>query len=256
LRHVKSWRTGAILPLYHCEACESFAMPSTYDQASDPGSLRFHKRVLDRNLTWSRDLWRLLRRLRLPRETVVEVGCGSGATLHVAAANGAQAFGYDLDQVIAEWGSQELGVEIRARAWDGDHPPADLVLCISVIEHLNEPDTLLAEFADYCAEHSAILCASVPLHGPETFRHVSHPYRDESPFRAGDTHVMYYSPKGFRALLRRAGAEFIFMRRMHGWRMHFVAFDEDAAARLRRAARRVSDLPARWPVGRRAASRA
>jgi SAM-dependent methyltransferase len=235
VRRVRSRRTDSRLSLYFCSECESFAMPSDHDQSTArEQTLKFHRKIMDRNLKWSRDLFRVVRDCRLPRKTVVEVGCGSGATLSVFQERGSRAIGYDLNPALTEF-AEELGVDIRTRLWDRDHPPADLLLCISMIEHLNEPDALLAEFADYCRDHGTILAASVPLTRPETFRYALVPLERGSPFRAGDSHVMYYSPRGFQALLHRAGAEHVLMRKVHGWRVHFTAFEEAGARRLRAA---------------------
>ncbi len=241
VRTIESRRTGSTLNLYFCANCESFAMPSSYDQGSRPArSLEFHKRILDRNLEWSESLINRIDAAALPRATVVEVGCGSGATLHVAEKLGTEvAIGYDLNELLSDFARDQLEVEVRTGLWDrrAEHPRADMLMCLSVIEHLNEPDDLVEEFAAYCETHGSVLTVSVPLHDRSRHHEAFAPYRRGSAFRAGDSHVMYYSPKGFRALFRRHGARAVIPAPVRGWNIHFVAFDDQTATLLRRSKR-------------------
>ncbi|HYH60698.1 MAG TPA: methyltransferase domain-containing protein [Solirubrobacterales bacterium] len=239
VRTIESRRTGSTLNLYFCAACESFAMPSSFDQGSRPEhALEFHKRILDRNLSWSKSLFERIDAAALPRDTVVEIGCGSGATLHVAEALGTRiAVGYDLNELLSEFARDRFQVEIRSGFWDrhADHPSADMLICLSVLEHLNDPDELVGEFAAYCAEHGSVLVVSVPLHDRSRHHEAFAPYGRGSAFRAGDSHVMYYSPQGFRALLQRHGARAVIQAPIRGWSVHFVAFERRVAELLRGA---------------------
>lgn len=88
-----------------------------------------------------------------PGEKVLDIGCGSGASLLEAQALGAQAYGVEADPNVEQLASA-LGLRIH-QGNIGDRPfPGlvfDLVILNQVIEHIPEPDKALLQVADRLA---------------------------------------------------------------------------------------------------------
>lgn len=88
-----------------------------------------------------------------PGEKVLDVGCGSGASLLEAQALGAQAYGVEADPNVDQLASA-LGLRIH-QGNIGDKPfpelAFDLIILNQVIEHIPEPDKAMMQVAERLA---------------------------------------------------------------------------------------------------------
>lgn len=238
VRKMPSLKSSAILDLYFCGGCETAAMPFERERTDEiqRRSVGFHETIVDRNIGWSDKLFRLFGAYSIKPRTVIEIGCGSGATLDVALKHGVErAIGYEMNPYVTEYGRGRFpAVEFRDELWTSQSDPqgAELVLCLSVLEHINDPRHLLGEFARYCMAADGFLALSVPIFNPDAWGHVMNPLAKGSPFRSAEEHVLHFSQKGFRTILRKAGAKRIRAHHVGGWSLHLVAFSDGAADRL------------------------
>lgn len=236
VRTIRSRRRPANLPLYFCDKCESFAMPSDFhQQIKDPArAIQFHKNILDRNIKWSRGLVDWLTRSDFPTDGLHEIGCGNGALLKVAQDAGIRpAVGFEMNPHMAYF-AQQLDVDIRPALWSAqvDAPPARLLAALSVFEHINDPRPLAREMAEYGRRHKAFAIINTPIIRDTKWRYVFTPYERGSPFDAADSHVLYFSPEGLPSLLKSAGAVAVRRKRVGGWNVHVCAFTVMSAAFL------------------------
>ena len=129
-----------------------------------------------------------------PAATVVDLGCGRGDSVDVfrAADPGVRWLGLDLE------GSREFAERTRddadLRAFDGRTLPCadasvDVVFCKQVLEHVEQPDPLLADVARVLRPGGAFAGSTSHLE----------PFHSRS--------VANYTPYGLKLLLERAGLE-------------------------------------------------
>jgi hypothetical protein len=228
VRTIRSRRRPIFLPLFFCPSCNSFAMPSDYDQQiADPErAIAFHKKILERNLAWGGALIEFLLASKFPLSGFHEIGCGNGAVLKCAADKGiSNAIGYEMNPHMSYF-AQTLGVDIRNEMWTEDNtlPPASILACLSVLEHINDPRGLVRGFGDYAQRHDAFCIVNVPIIRESKWSFVFQPYEQGSPFDAADSHVLYFSPNGLEALLTKSGATNIQQKRVGGWNLHIASF--------------------------------
>lgn len=141
-----------------------------------------------------------------PGDKMLDVGCGSGASLLEAQALGAQAFGVEADPNV-EGLARALGLQIHLGSI-GDRPfpelMFDLIILNQVIEHIPEPDKALALIANRLApggrvvlvfpNHESFWCR---VSGPSWINwHI--PY-----------HLHHFNAKTFARLAARCGFEVI-----------------------------------------------
>ena len=88
--------------------------------------------------------------------------------------------------------------------------PVDLIACISVMEHLPDPQALMGEIGAYCAKYGAAAFISVPFMTEKSDRHwldEEIPETIANPFYLVDVHINHFSRNGFEQMARHAGAK-------------------------------------------------
>jgi SAM-dependent methyltransferase len=139
---------------------------------------------------------------------VADIGCGYDATFmrHVLDEVGSATL---LDVSLAP----DLAAHPKVRAIEGMLPEAmaaiedaslDVVLCMSVVEHLWEPDATLAQFARVLRP-GGVCAINVPSWRGKTALEFSAFRLGTSPFDEMDDHKTYYDPRDLWPLLVRAG---------------------------------------------------
>ena len=125
---------------------------------------------------------------------------------------------------MAEKAKKRHNIEVHQHLWNSDTltEKYDLVLCISVMEHLSDPLALMREIAIYCKRHGSIAFVSVPFitekeHLP-SFLIEPVPLAPSNPLYHVDVHINHFSKKGFESMAKTAGAIDV-MYYPYGW-MH------------------------------------
>ena len=107
-------------------------------------------------------------------KTVLDVGCNLGWFVRKAEAEcAADAFGFDNDEAVVA-AATELGGAYRAIDLDGNLPlaRADVIFCLSVLQHLREPDRVFDWLLDIAREavYIEIPTRFITQHMAETLR--------------------------------------------------------------------------------------
>ena len=101
LQHYVLRRSLSTAPMYYCCTCGSISVDFAsvkkhYPVSNSLDAIQFHRRILSRNQAWS-ELFLDAVIARQPVTSVIDVGCGSGIMLGVAARRGMRAIGYEVD---------------------------------------------------------------------------------------------------------------------------------------------------------------
>ena len=132
---------------------------------------------------------------------VLEIGCFNGFFLFELKKRGADVYGFDVNQEAITIGSNLFGLENRLDfslerlARQG---PYDDILCIDVLEHLDQPGTFLVEAHTLLKPGGRVIVA-----GPT----VERLFHDKSDFPPH--HKWWFSRPGLRSLLRLHDFELI-----------------------------------------------
>ncbi|MEH6587176.1 MAG: class I SAM-dependent methyltransferase [Halioglobus sp.] len=211
--------------IFFCMNCESCQSPNAEPKVNGGGALSWHKKVLARNLGWSRELIDLLVKKNYLKSHIVDIGCGSGALLAAGRELGIQGIGFDTDVEAVEFFRRELSVDLRGETWSPTKTAEskfDLITSISLLEHLHFPGQLIKEMSDAAKEKSANIFVSVPLFNKNKWSRmweIGYP-----PGPPADTHVTHFSDKGLITAFRKNGATHFEKLTAGGWIGFIIQF--------------------------------
>lgn len=142
-------------------------------------------------------------------DSVLEIGCGVGATLKVASDIGLRVCGYDVSEAAVEKGRELFNLPLFAGQWTHEtvQTPFRLVLCVMVLEHLAWPLSLIHELATYCKRVRAVLFVSVPRFLRIYWSHLlgANPKDLENMFKHSHSHFTHFSEEGLEGAFRKYG---------------------------------------------------
>jgi len=173
----------------------------------------WHIEVEERNSRWGRNLFAAVAEKRRI-ESVLEIGAGTGTVLAVAKDLGYRVYGFDANPHVRPLASERHDIDILGGYWTSKtlDDSVDLVLCISVLEHLTEPLSVLREIGEYCKVHGAAAFVSVPFVTEEDNWHwlLQESVNDPAnPFYLSDVHITHFSRRGFELMAELAGASIV-----------------------------------------------
>lgn len=135
---------------------------------------------------------------------LLDVGCGPGFLLSAARARGWDGVGIDLNQWAVDYGRDQLGLDLRV----GELAEAglgagefDAVTMMDLIEHVPDPDALVAEAARLVRPGGALVVLT-PDAGAKISRALGRRWPEVA--RPGE-HTVLFSVAGLSALLARHG---------------------------------------------------
>ncbi len=152
---------------------------------------------------------------------MLEIGCGIGTALHVAAKDGKRVAGYDIDSAAIEKGWELFNIPLFDEIWTSttSQEAFDLVLSIHVLEHFMKPLPMIHELATYCQRHKSLLFASVPFFTPSQLfsLHTADPRDEKSILRVPVGHYTLFSPQGLQKAFDKYGCKSFFMFTAGTW---------------------------------------
>ncbi len=181
--------------------------------------------------------------------TLLDVGAGPGFLVSVAVRRGWHASGLELNEWAAEHARNELGVDVRAgelveQAYPDD--AFDAVTLLDIIEHVPDPDSMLAEVARIVRPGGAVALLT-PDAGSFVSRLLGHRWPE---VRRPGEHTVLFSVDGLSRALARHGMV------ASGW--HSIGKEAPLATLVADISRlapswttRVRDMVAHRPIGRR-----
>ena len=136
--------------------------------------------------------------------TVLDVGCGYGTHLQLAAASGWTCSGVEISDHARAIAQQRLGAEasVVARIADLKHSAYDLVLLLDVIEHLGDPYQLFADLVA-CGAITAATRLVVTTPNARSDDAIRDPANWQ--YRHPPSHLTYYSAQAMNTLMTRLG---------------------------------------------------
>lgn len=173
--------------------------------------LQWNLSVAERNKAATKQLFAALLTAGLEPKSVLEIGCGTGLLLSEAGKSGIKTLGFEINEHAVAYGRNTYGCDIRNEYWNADTVKDcyELVLCISVLEHIAEPRGLLSEIAKYCSAFGGNAFISVPFVNKDKWHFLfdTNPLNPGTPFFDNDVHVTHFSSDGLEQCLREFGAK-------------------------------------------------
>ena len=233
LRDIPAPRSKKDIPVIYCMDCGSLATPSGYveDDERQKIDAKWHLEVQERNEKWARNFLNAVRHKYPQVQSIIEIGCSTGSLLEVAQTEfGMRVVGYDTNRHAINAGCIEHpGLDLRHDLWSPQSfdEKYDLIVCISVLEHLTQPMPLMAEISEYCKKHSSAAFVSVPYFERDKWDLLLRTDPGDSPssdLRLVDVHVIHFTKRGLVALAGHCGATSVtyFPR---GWQGHWIEFN-------------------------------
>ena len=146
---------------------------------------------------------------QLHPDSIVDLGCGEGIVAGMLREEMPNAgyLGLDLSETAIQTATRlQPGLEFRiGNVLDPVADPgcAELVLCLEVVEHLDEPDEAVARVMEWTSRHALISVPWEPWFRMGNFLRGRHIRR----FGNHPEHVQQFTPRSFSALLgRHAGS--------------------------------------------------
>ncbi len=120
VRYVFTDSLASRLLLRCCIDCRSFWIvpaPAHSEKPSPSNWLPHHKNVEERNIGYAQDLFTKIAAYK-NFSSVLEIGCGTGTALKVAANLGKKVCGYDTDPVSIAHGCEAYAIALQALEWN------------------------------------------------------------------------------------------------------------------------------------------
>lgn len=105
--------------------------------------------------------WAFIRQAVPGKGSLLDIGCGNGRLIHLAAGDGWRAEGVEISPDAAEQVAQRTGLKVHAGIFPGSMPPLpekyDLVVLRHVLEHIPAPVAAMEALGSLLAEGGRVL---------------------------------------------------------------------------------------------------
>ncbi len=215
------YRQGIESRIVRCHQC-SLIFPDPFPHPMDPQRLYgdpdryFGENVADRKVQAYRALLREMSvRLGLERFSLLDVGSGQGELVAAARIENISAVGLEPSQALVLRAREKLGVEIRPETIEdfveSRRDPFDVVALCGVLEHVHDPDSLIA-CASRLTRPGSVLYIDVPRE-PNLLTIVGNAWNslkgNPAVYNLQPTwppyHVFGFNPRALRLLLSKHG---------------------------------------------------
>ena len=187
---------------WHCESCGSTQFvpnagsASEFDYSGDNGKYADESYLNGKQLRWAH---RTLLAESWAGRRVLEIGCFNGFFLDELKNSGADVYGFDVNVDALRVGAKIFSLSGRMESTLDKalaNGPFDDILCIDVLEHLDEPTQLMTALIGHLAVNGRLVVA-----GPTAERG----FHDRSDFPPH--HKWWFSRSGLSAFLAHEGYE-------------------------------------------------
>jgi 2-polyprenyl-3-methyl-5-hydroxy-6-metoxy-1,4-benzoquinol methylase len=205
-------RQKTLASQYRCNDCESFFHRSGYKEnaaqiADDTQWFIAHQEN-------SSDLVDFLRsRFHSHAPSCFEAGCGIGHVLQQFSAAGFQVSGIDPNLIAINYGRQNFGLAITVGYFTALVRPVDLIICMDVMEHLEQPAPFACDLIA-SAKPGGYIAVRVPMVRRDRWKFLETAADPEKawdladPFLDNSVHITHFSPQGLVTMMERHGAVF------------------------------------------------
>jgi 2-polyprenyl-3-methyl-5-hydroxy-6-metoxy-1,4-benzoquinol methylase len=205
-------RQERFTPQYRCNDCESFFHRSEYKEnneqmAADTEWLIVHQENVSELINF------LKCRFESEPLSCFEAGCGIGSVLQQFSTAGFQVSGIDPNFIAIEHGRQAFGLEIIAGYFKALLLPVDVIICIDVMEHLEQPAPFARDLIT-SAQLGGYIVVRVPMIRRDRWKYLEtaadpkKPWDFSDPFLDNSVHITHFSPQGLIKMMERQGAIF------------------------------------------------
>lgn len=238
----------SLTPIYFCPNCGTIRTPQhttiqhisrdTQEFSSVNNSLTSHLNFESRNRKLSQNLLSKFTVLfENTIELIVEIGCGPGWLLHEAQKKGIHTIGYDLATDSVEYGIKNLKLDLRNKVFSiqtveelnsfiiKENIKNHVIICIMVIEHIQNPDDICKAIAFYCQKYKTYALISVPITDDlnDLMTSLLNINDEKSLFKYSPGHTCHYTQVGFCQLWKRHGASVVQRLKIPGsWQFLFL----------------------------------
>ena len=229
-----------LTPIYYCEECGTIRTPQkhiyqtisrdTKEFAEMNLSLQQHLNFETRNRGLAQNLFNYLsKNTSISLTNIIEIGCGPGWLLDEARKLDILSVGFDLATDAIEYGKNKFSLDLRNEIFSTETsiPKFDLLICIMVLEHIQNPEDLVQAIAFHCKKNNSPALLSVPIVEDlnsliDSCIDVSH---QSSLFCYSPGHTCHYTQEGFAKLWKRYGATSILRLKIpHSWPFLFLIY--------------------------------
>jgi 2-polyprenyl-3-methyl-5-hydroxy-6-metoxy-1,4-benzoquinol methylase len=138
-----------------------------------------------------------------PPGTLLDYGSWVGVMAAAAAARGWHAIGFDVSPSAARWGRELLGTRVVddwGKVVASDLAPFDVVALLEVVEHLEDPATVLRRALEVLRPGGTLVLSTPNFASLGRARR-----RERWPHIYPAQHILYFTPSTLRALMRDCG---------------------------------------------------
>jgi 2-polyprenyl-3-methyl-5-hydroxy-6-metoxy-1,4-benzoquinol methylase len=197
---------------YFCMECNSIYHRSGYRESEDQlrGDTEW---LLAHPGDYSAPIADLKRLLSNRIRTCFEVGCGAGDLLHQLEKHGYQAAGIDQNADAVSYAVKNFGVDARVGYFEVLQRKADLILCIDVMEHFEQPRPFFKAMVE-SLEAGGILGVRVPYVETNRWHYLfgadrKRDFNIEDPWCDNSVHITHFSSAGLIKMASDYGLPFV-----------------------------------------------
>lgn len=197
-------RTGIKTPLNGCRKCFTlFQRPGYHeDEKALKRDLEFHVNKKNETEGYSKKIINKLLEINPSASTLLDIGCGIGATLLVGEKMGLRSSGVEVNPFACQYAKQHYDLDIMQGYFCPEHysDGFDLIILDQVLEHVPHPQAFMAEVFSVL-RNKGLLYFSVPGNKGGIIRVIfSLLFRGnvKSIFKDNDVHINHFFHKGIQ----------------------------------------------------------
>lgn len=171
------------------------------------GRPSFEERESVFRLKWDQELFPKIERQLPEKGRLLDVGCAIGILADAASRRGWQAQGLEISPYAAEIARTRYGIPVTCSSLEAAEYPAgifDAITLIHILEHVSDPVKAMRRILNWLRP-GGLVAVEVPNIESRQSRGLGPLW----PMLQPEEHLLHYSPRTLRAVLEKAGFEFV-----------------------------------------------